>query len=103
MRESRQPERTPPEPEMSYEAALRLLRDEGYGRVETGLYTEALDDQLVRLDTGPAPAREQRVRLVRSADEVAIYRVQRAGGRAYVDDSPLAVVRREGGAGRPSA
>jgi hypothetical protein len=81
--------------ELPYVEALRRLLEEGFDRVEKSLYAESLDAQLRRLERGPEPAREQRVRLVRSDRAVELYRVHRSGDRVYVDESPQATVRKE--------
>lgn len=82
--------------EASYLDALQGLREEGFERVETELYVESLDAHLERVRDQPAAAARQRVRLIREAGAVRLHRVQRAGGRTYVDDSPQATVRRGG-------
>ena len=78
----------------TYRAALRRLRDEGYGRIEKALYAETLDEQLARLEGQAEAAGLQEVRLVRHPDRVEIFRVHRAAEREYVDETPQAVVRR---------
>lgn len=85
------------EVELGYAEALRRLRDEGFDRVEKSLYAESLQEQLERLERGPEAACEQRVRLVRSEGGVQLFRVHHAGDRAFVDETPQAVIRRSSG------
>lgn len=85
--------RDPGEADLSYVDALRALREEGFGTIETSLYDESLDAHILRLEHGPEAAREQRVRLIRGDRGVELYRVHRVGGRAYVDETPQATVR----------
>lgn len=82
------------EGELAYVAAVRALRREGYARIDKGLYEETLEAHLARLAGQPEAAREQLVELREAADRVEIHRVQRAGPRRYVEDSPLAIVTR---------
>ncbi|HKK07704.1 MAG TPA: hypothetical protein VKA44_02345 [Gemmatimonadota bacterium] len=81
-------------PTVTYRDALLRLREEGWARIEKALYTESLDDQLARLEGEPEAASLQEVRLVRHPDRVELFRVHRAGGSEFVDQSAQAVVRR---------
>lgn len=79
--------------EVEYLEALRRLQEEGYEKVETDLYAESLAEHLDRVRSQPEAAARQRVRMVREEDAVQLHRVQRAGGRTFVDETPQATVR----------